>query len=54
MSNEAITWAWKQQVGPREKLLLICLADAANDEDWQCWPSQRHIAEKTGYSIATV
>ena len=54
MSNKAITWAWDQTIGPREKLLLICLADAANDEDWQCWPSQRHIAEKTGYSIATV
>ncbi len=54
MSNEAITWAWKQQVAPREKLILICLADAANDEDWQCWPSQRHIAAKTSYSIATV
>ena len=33
MSNKAITWAWDQTIGPREKLLLICLADAANDED---------------------
>ena len=54
MSNAAITWAWRQEVAPREKLILICLADAANDEDWQCWPSQRHVANKTGYSIATV
>lgn len=54
MSNKAITWAWDQQLPPREKLILICLADAANDEDWQCWPSQRHVAAKTGYSIATV
>lgn len=54
MSNKAITWAWSQDVAPREKLVLICLADAANDEDWKCWPSQRHVANKTGYSIATI
>nr|DAL36429.1 MAG TPA_asm: helix-turn-helix domain protein [Caudoviricetes sp.] len=54
MSVRALGWAWKQDLLPREKLILLALADAASDETWRCWPSHRHLAEKTGYSVSTV
>lgn len=45
-----MTWAWKQQLPPTEKYVLIALADHANDEDFTCWPSLNHLQKKTGLS----
>ena len=54
MSVRAITWAWDQQVNKTEKLILLALADHANDEDACCWPSLSFLAKKTCCSRATV
>ena len=45
-----MTWAWKQQLPPTDKYVLIALADHANDEDFTCWPSLKHLRIKTGLS----
>jgi hypothetical protein len=53
MSIAAMNWAWKQQLQPAPKLVLMALADAANDYG-VCWPSARTIARKCCISIRTV
>lgn len=54
MSNLALTWAWGQAVpDPTAKLLLIKLADQAND-DGACWPSRGSLASACGVSGRTV
>ena len=54
MSIHCISWAFKQRnISPTEKLLLIALADHAND-DGECWPGQKHLAEKCCVSRETV
>jgi hypothetical protein len=46
MSNEALNWAFKQEVKPAsKKLILISLADSADDFGF-CWPSYETIAGK--------
>lgn len=54
MSNEALTWAFKQaelKSGPR--FTLVVLADYA-DEERSCFPGIPKIAERTGASAAAV
>lgn len=46
-------WAWDQRLPPSLKLVLMALADAADDEG-QCWPSVRTIAVKCCISERTV
>ncbi len=46
-------WAWEQQLVPSLKLVLMALADAADDSG-QCWPSVRTIAAKCCISERTV
>jgi len=54
VSNHALSWAWKQQTSdPTSKLILIKLADQAND-DGECWPSQSTLAAECGVSVPTV
>lgn len=53
MSNEALRWAWLLPLKPGLKLVLVRLADMANDNK-TCWPKQSTIAEETGLSRATV
>jgi DNA-binding transcriptional ArsR family regulator len=38
----------------REKLVLLCLADYASDEDGQCWPSVRSLSAKAELSERAV
>jgi len=48
VSVHVSSWAWKQPVkNPTAKLVLLKLADAAND-DGICWPFQKTIAEQIG------
>lgn len=54
MSNAAEAWAWKQDLPPREKFVLICLCDFYNDDQKLAWMKQQSIAERTGYSRQTV
>lgn len=37
-----------------QKLLLLALADHANDETFDCWPSLTHLCKKTGMGRSTV
>lgn len=55
MSVEAISAAFKVQgLTASEKLVLLVLADSANNETHQCWPSQKKLAEYTGLSKRTI
>lgn len=55
MSVEASGWAWRQPVkGQAERLVLLALADSANGETFECWPSRRYIAARAMCSLATV
>ncbi len=49
MSIVATKWARRVNVPPTQKLVLLTLADFA-DDDGICWPSGRRIAEETGLS----
>lgn len=53
MSVSTMAWAWKQKCSPTEKLILLALADHAND-DGSCWPGMERIAEKTGFTRRSV
>lgn len=54
MSHVASTWAWQQKLdNARHKLLLVKLADSANDDGF-CWPSVRTLAEHTGISKSAI
>ena len=48
-----MNWAWYQDLKPVPKLVLMALADAANDQG-TCWPSVATIAAKVGVSTRTV
>ena len=48
-----MNWAWHQDLKPVPKLVLMALADAADDQGI-CWPSVATIAIKVGVSTRTV
>lgn len=55
MSFKHIAWAMHIHVGdPMAKLLLIALADRADKESNQCWPSLARLCADTEMSMATV
>ena len=49
MSLLALTWAFRQPVRPAAKLVLLALADHAND-DGECWPGIAGLTAKTSLS----
>jgi biotin operon repressor len=49
----AIAWAFKVPLPAKEKLVLLALADAA-DDDGYCWPSQTVLAQKASMGERTV
>lgn len=51
---EIQSWAWRQKLNPATKLVFVKLAESANDETGQCWPSLRHIASRCDMAIRTV
>lgn len=54
MSIEAIAWAFKQPIeNSNEKFVLVALADNA-DTFGICFPSYKHIHQKTGISLRTI
>lgn len=53
MSHAVSTWAWKQKLDPRQKLVLVKLADSAND-DGVCWPSLRTLEPHLGMSKSAI
>ncbi len=50
----ALAHAWSMSLCPRDKLVLLALADHANDEDFTCFPSVRQLSLKTNMARATV
>ena len=55
MSFTHMAWALNNKIGdPLAKLLLLALADRADKETGQCWPSLGRLAEDTEMSSATV
>jgi hypothetical protein len=54
MSVQALTCAFAiRGLGPSEKLVLLALANFANEE-MRCWPSQERLADDTELSARTV
>lgn len=53
MSFTATKWAWQQQIAANTKLVLLALADYADDAG-VCFPSQRKLASKCGLSRSTI
>lgn len=53
MSRIARDWAWNQQVSPTQKLLLLSLAEHAN-EAGECWPCGLRLQELTGLSVRAI
>ena len=53
MSVRAMAWAWRQQLSGPEKLVLMAVADHADDEGI-CWPGNAHIARKCNLSQRSV
>lgn len=54
MSRKAADWAWKTPAKGVQLLVLLALADYANDKTLECRPSLPSIAEKTGLGTSTV
>lgn len=48
-----MNWSWEQQLGPVPKLVLMALADNADDHGY-CWPKLRTIATKCCVSERTI
>jgi hypothetical protein len=48
-----LTWAFAQYLPPAEKIILLALADYADDTG-RCWPSQETLTAKTSLSIRTI
>lgn len=53
MSLKALEWAWQQQLPPLRKLVLLALADHADDTG-VCFPGINHLSEKVGRTARTV
>lgn len=53
MSLDATSWAWKQQITPTQKLVLLSMADRANEEH-RCWPSTARLEADTGLDRKTI
>ena len=52
MSVKAISLAFDTKLSGNVKLVLLALADCA-DDNMQCYPSYSHIARKASISVAT-
>jgi hypothetical protein len=53
MSIRAINWAFSLSIAPTPKLILIAIADHA-DDDGVCWPSLERVADKASVNRRTV
>ena len=55
MSILAMTWAWGlEALDTSQAMVLLALADAANDDGFACWPSQETLARKSRMSVRSV
>lgn len=56
MSIRVMSWVWDEAPTSKhsELLVLLCLADHANDDGTGCWPAVRTIARRVRVSERTV
>ena len=54
MSLDLMSWAFKQDIEPPAKLVLIALADHANGQTGLCIPGQKALADQCSMSVRTV
>lgn len=55
MSNEAINWALTRPIKhSTAKFVLVVMANCADVDTWEAWPSVAHLAEATGQDRKTV
>jgi hypothetical protein len=53
MSVTVMAWAWKQDLTSTEKIVLVALADRA-DDDGLCWPGHKSLSTKCGLNRRTI
>lgn len=53
MSIRLMTWAWDLELPIGEKMVLLKLADRAND-DGECWPGQEELARQCSMSVRAI
>lgn len=53
MSLDATRWAWEQKISATQKLILLSLADRA-DENHSCYPSTTRLVDDTGLYRETI
>lgn len=55
MSIRVMSWVWEHsRAAGIDRLVLLAIADAANDDGQQAWPSGETLARKTGVNLRTV
>lgn len=54
MSVRLMSRVWDAKLQPSDKLILLCLADFADDDGKNCFPSINRVARKVGMSARTV
>ncbi|WP_198147415.1 helix-turn-helix domain-containing protein [Sphingobium chungbukense] len=54
MSVRLMSLVWELDLPPGEKLVLLALADQANDDGLQCWPAVSTIMKRSGQGERTV
>lgn len=54
MSIRLMSEVWRTDLPTVEKMVLLVIADHANDDGMEAWPSQATIAKKASVSIRTV
>lgn len=50
MSVKVMAWVWDQELPTSMKMLLLAIADHADDEGDNAWPSKSRLAKKVGLS----
>ena len=53
MSIKVMSWVWEQDLPPLDKIVLMAIADHA-DDDGYAWPGMKRIAEKCSMEKRTV
>ena len=53
MAVNVSAWVWTLRLTPHEKMVMLELADHADTKGF-CFPSQKHVAERTGIHRVTV
>jgi hypothetical protein len=54
MSVKIMSLVWELDIEHSERIILLAMADHANDDGQNCYPSNAYLAWKTGYSERSV